>query len=76
MTPGAVPPIPAPMTARVRKIFGGIGLLAFLAAYIWAATAISDHVPGGALKMVFFAVAGLAWGVPVLPLISWMNRGR
>lgn len=64
------------MTARVRKIFGGIGLLAFLAAYIWAATAISDHVPDGTLKMVFFAVAGMAWGLPVLPLISWMNRGR
>lgn len=64
------------MTARVRKIFGGIGLLAFLAAYIWAATAISDHLPDGMWKMAFFAVAGLAWGVPVLPLISWMNRGR
>ncbi len=65
------------MTARVRKIFGGIGLLAFLAAYVWAATAISDHLPDtGPAKMVFFAVAGLAWGLPVLPLISWMNRGR
>ncbi|HEX5378953.1 MAG TPA: DUF2842 domain-containing protein [Phenylobacterium sp.] len=65
------------MTARVRKIFGGIGLLAFLAAYVWAATAISDRLPDkGAIKMIFFAVAGLLWGVPILPLISWMNRGR
>jgi hypothetical protein len=65
------------MTARVRKIFGGMGLLAFLAAYIWAATAVSDHLPEtGPWKMIYFAVVGVAWGLPILPLISWMNRGR
>jgi hypothetical protein len=28
------------------------------------------------IKLVFFAVAGLAWGLPLLPLMTWMNRGR
>ena len=65
------------MTARVRKLIGSAGLLAFLAAYVWAATAISDHLPDNTvIKLAFFAVAGVAWGLPILPLISWMNRGR
>ena len=65
------------MTARVRKLFGGVGLLLFLAAYVCAATAIADHLPdNGAIKFVFFAIVGIAWGVPVLPLMGWMNRGR
>ena len=65
------------MTARVRKLVGGAGLLVFLAGYVWAATALADHLPdNGAIKFVFFAVVGIAWGVPVLPLIGWMNRGR
>lgn len=49
----------------------------FLAAYIWAATAISDRLPDNmAVKLVFFGVAGVGWGLPILPLLSWMNRGR
>jgi hypothetical protein len=65
------------MSARVRKFIGGIGILVFLAAYIWAMTTISQHVPDiFALRLVFYAVAGIGWGVPILPLLSWMNRGR
>ena len=65
------------MTARVRKFIGGIGLLAFICAYVWAAATIADHLPdNGAVRLVYYAVVGLLWGVPVLPLITWMNRGR
>ncbi len=65
------------MSARIRKLIGGIGLMVFLAAYVWAATAISDRLPDNmAIKLVFFAVAGVGWGVPILPLLSWMNRGK
>ena len=65
------------MSARIRKLIGGIGLMVFLAAYVWAATAISDRLPDNmVLKLVFFSVAGVGWGVPILPLLSWMNRGK
>ena len=65
------------MNARIRKLVGGVGLLVFIGGYIWAATAIADHLPEhGAIKFIYYAVVGLIWGVPVLPLISWMNRGR
>jgi hypothetical protein len=65
------------MSARTRKFLGLLGVLAFLAAYVAAVTKISDHVPKQwAAQLAFYVVAGLGWGVPILPLISWMNRGR
>ena len=65
------------MSARVRKFVGGIGILVFLAAYIWAVTAIAEYVTDQVfIKTLFYAVAGIGWGVPILPLLSWMNRGR
>jgi hypothetical protein len=26
------------------------------------------------LELVFFAVAGVAWGLPLFPLLAWMNK--
>jgi hypothetical protein len=64
-------------TARTRKFFGLFGLLFFIAAYVWAMCAIGALLPQHwAVQIVFYAIAGTAWGVPILPLISWMNRGR
>ncbi len=65
------------MSARIRKLIGLVGVLAFLAAYVGAVAKLADHVPKQwAIQLVFYLVAGLGWGVPILPLISWMNRGR
>jgi hypothetical protein len=30
----------------------------------------------GPLQLAFYALAGICWGIPLFPLISWMNRGR
>ena len=77
MLDGFAGPYTDAMSARVRKLVGGAGLLVFLAGYVLAAMALADHLPdNGAIRFVFFAVVGIAWGVPVLPLIGWMNRGR
>lgn len=65
------------MNERVRKLIGLAGIMAFLAGYIAAVTLIADHVPDHwAARLVFYVVAGLGWGVPILPLIAWMNTGR
>ena len=41
------------------------------------AAKVADYVPKQwAVQLGFFIVVGLGWGVPILPLISWMNRGR
>jgi len=77
-----LPPVAArgyerPMTARLRKLIGLFGILAFLAAYVVLVSKASDYVPKQwAAQLVFYVVAGIGWGVPILPLISWMNRGR
>jgi hypothetical protein len=40
-----------------------------------AAAILGDHVPDHwAARMVYFAIVGTAWGVPLFPLIRWMNR--
>lgn len=65
------------MPARLRKLIGLFGILAFLAAYVWLVIAVGEHVPAHwAAQLAYFGLAGVLWGVPILPLISWMNRGR
>ena len=49
----------------------------FLAGYVWAATTLADRLPNDMwIKLVYFAVVGVGWGLPILPLMTWMNRGR
>jgi hypothetical protein len=65
------------MTAHVRKAIGSVLILAFLVLYIAVAAGVGRHVPKvGLLEFLYYFVAGTAWGVPLIPLISWMNRGR
>jgi len=65
------------MSARVRKLIGLVGILAFLAAYVAGVAKLADLMPKHwAAQLAFYGLAGIGWGVPILPLISWMNRGR
>lgn len=65
------------MSARVRKFIGLLGILAFVTAYAVIASKIADHLPNNiAVQAVFYLVVGLAWGVPLFPLIRWMNSGK
>ena len=61
--------------ARLRKLIGGIGILVFLGAWIWAFTSFYDVLPNNrAVHLVYFVVAGLGWGLPLMPLMSWMGK--
>ena len=65
------------MSARLRKAIGGLGMLAFLAAYIAIAATLGEYVPNlWPAKLAYYLVVGTAWGAPLIPLIAWMNRGR
>jgi len=65
------------MPARVRKLIGSAAVLLFLLFYIGVVVAVADRLPDlWIVKLVFFVVAGVAWGLPIIPLITWMNRGR
>jgi hypothetical protein len=64
------------MPARLRKLIGMFGVLGFLAAYVGVAVVIADHIPRFWLaQLAFFAIVGVAWGLPLIPLFRWMNRG-
>jgi hypothetical protein len=77
MTRRAQQSIGVAMHPRLRSFIGSVAILVFLVGYVWAATAIADRLPDDPMiKLVYFAVAGLAWGLPLLPLMTWMNRGR
>jgi hypothetical protein len=65
------------MNPRLRKLIGLFGVLAFIVLYMGLVVRLSNYVPDhGPLQVVFYALAGICWGIPILPLISWMNRGR
>ncbi len=65
------------MPPRLRSFVGSVLILIFLAGYVWAATTLADFLPNDMwIKLVYFAVVGVGWGLPILPLMTWMNRGR
>ena len=64
------------MNPRLRKLIGGVALLAFVFAYVVAAIVVAGHLPDNRLvQLVYFVVVGMAWGAPILPLLSWMDKG-
>ncbi len=64
------------MTMRQRKLVGGIGLIVGLIAYVFAVSiAVTEFVSDILwLELLIYAVAGVAWALPVRFLILWMNR--
>jgi hypothetical protein len=60
------------MGLRTRRAVASIGIVAFLTFYVWLVIAIGAHVPAHPLvTLAFYGIAGTAWGVPLLPLLSW-----
>ena len=64
------------MPTRLRKLIGSLAVLAFLTAYIVLAVTLADRLPASPLlQVLYFAVVGTAWGVPLLPLFRWIETG-
>jgi hypothetical protein len=65
------------MGPRGRRLVASLGTVVFLIFYVWAVIAIGDHLPNSPwIDMAFFAVAGIAWGVPLFPLFKWAEGGK
>ena len=63
------------MATSVKKLIGSLAILLFLFGYVVAALAIADHLPAHwAAQLAYFVVVGTAWGLPLIPLMKWMNR--
>jgi hypothetical protein len=66
-----------PLPVRVRKLIGAVALLALVMVWALLAMALAQVVDLGSnrvLEFVYYAVAGLGWVLPAMPLISWMSR--
>jgi hypothetical protein len=66
------------MRRRVRKFIGAGAMLLFVMVYavcaMVAAEANAIRTAPGAVQAVIYALLGLAWILPLLPLIAWMER--
>ncbi len=65
------------MRQRVRKLIGTIVILIFVCVYALMAMALAQGRVTEASKWVqtiAYVVLGLAWILPLLPLIKWMER--
>ena len=66
------------MTRRTRKFLGAGVMLAFVMIYAACAMLVAEARPiqdaPGFVQAVFYAVVGLAWILPLMPLIAWMEK--
>lgn len=63
------------MNPRHKKLIGLFILLPGLLLYVGAVVSLADLVPAFWLaRLGYFVVTGLAWALPVIPLMTWMNR--
>lgn len=65
------------MQRNLRAPVGLVAILAFLAAYVWLATWVGARLPDRPWAwLAFYGVVGTAWGLPLIPLLSWINKGH
>ena len=65
------------MHIRTRKFLGTFALLALVAVWALLAMAFAQFAltsANGFVVALFYAVAGLGWGLPAMPVVSWMQR--
>ena len=62
-----------------RRLIACAAILVILALWVLAAATLAEHLPNNALaQLLFYAVAGIGWAAPVIPVISWSEnyKGR
>ena len=66
------------MRMRTRKLIGTIITVGFVTVYALVAMALAQARPlqeaSPPLQIFFYAILGLAWILPLMPLIRWMQR--
>ena len=65
------------MGIRTRKFLGTFALLALVAVWALLAMAFAQFALTSANTFVvalFYAIAGLGWVLPAMPVVSWMQR--
>ncbi len=66
------------MPPRLRKFIGAVALLVLVMVWALLAMALAQSVLldiNGLVAAIYYAVAGLGWVLPAMPIISWMSKG-
>ena len=68
------------MTRRNRKLIGAVLMLSFVIIYALVAMALAQSKPlqesGKIVQGICYALLGLGWIIPIMPLIKWMESGK
>lgn len=65
------------MSIRTRKLIGAIALLTLVTVWALLAMAVAQFVfrsPNSLAAWIYYAVAGMGWIFPAMPVIRWMSR--
>jgi len=69
------------MSVRQRKFIGAILLLILVTVWSLGVMALSQSpslaawfASGRVAQILFYAIAGMGWVLPAMPLIRWMQR--
>ncbi|HEY7798789.1 MAG TPA: DUF2842 domain-containing protein [Hyphomonadaceae bacterium] len=59
----------------MRKPFGALIIVVWIVAYVAVAAVIGDRIASEHWfwKVLYFPIAGLAWVLPLRPLLRWMH---
>ena len=65
------------MRIRTRKLIGTVALLVLVTAWALLAMAFAQfalRAQSGMVMLMFYAVAGIGWVLPAMPVVAWMQR--
>lgn len=65
------------MSPRLRKFIATVLVVAFLAFWVWGVVTIADFLPDNFwVDVIYFTVAGIGWGIPLIPILRWAEKGQ
>jgi hypothetical protein len=65
------------MHIRTRKLIGAVALLVLVVTWALLAMTVAQFAfssTSGIVAWIYYAVAGLGWVLPAMPVVSWMSR--
>jgi hypothetical protein len=63
------------MNPRAKRAVAALAVLAFLVAYVVVVITVGARLPDHWLiDLIFYATAGVAWGIPIIPILRWAER--
>jgi len=65
------------LRARTKKLIGAVVILIWLPIYALLAMAVGIRVlphAGTVVQFVYYAIAGMAWIIPIGLMLPWMSR--